>query len=65
MQQAWEKWEMRKKFWLETLKQTETSEDLRITKKIILKWIFGNKVWGEDWIHLAQDRGRWDLLWTR
>jgi hypothetical protein len=39
-------------------------EDLGVDGRIILKWIFNQGVGmgGMDWIHLAQDRDRWQDL---
>jgi len=30
-----------------------------IDGRIILRWSSGNRMWGVDWIELAQDRDRW------
>jgi hypothetical protein len=35
--------------------------DICIDGKIILKWYI-NKLEGVDWIHLAQDRNKWQAL---
>jgi hypothetical protein len=37
---------MHKTFWLETVKGKDHSEDKAIDKRIILKWILGEKVRG-------------------
>jgi hypothetical protein len=49
---------IRLKFWLESIRGSDYSESLAVGGRIILKWIWGNRVWGIDWIHLAQDRAR-------
>jgi hypothetical protein len=36
---------MRTKVLLESLKGTDHSDDLGVDKRIILKWILGNRVW--------------------
>jgi hypothetical protein len=30
--------------------------------RIILRWIFRKRLWGMDWIYLAQDRDMWQAL---
>ena len=34
-------------------------EDLRVDRRIILKWIFKKWDGGFDWIEVAQDKDRW------
>ena len=36
-------------------------EDPVVVGRIILRWIFSNDG-GMDWIHLALDRGMWQIL---
>jgi hypothetical protein len=37
-------------------------DDPGVGGRIILKWIFEKKNGGVDWISLAQDRDRWQVL---
>ena len=37
-------------------------EDPGIDRRIILRWIFREWVWGMDYIELAQDSDRWQAL---
>jgi hypothetical protein len=37
-------------------------EDLGIDRRIISRWIFRKWSGGMDWIDLAQDRDRWQVL---
>jgi hypothetical protein len=60
MQHAWERGEMRKKFWSENLKgkrplgrSRRRWEDNIRTDLTEIKWK------GMDWIHLAHDRQQW------
>jgi hypothetical protein len=41
------------KFWMESLKGRDHSEDLSVDGRIILKWVLGRE--GVDSIHVAQD----------
>ena len=43
----------------ETLGKGDHSEDPGVDGRIILKWIFGKRFRGMDWIDLAQDRDIW------
>jgi hypothetical protein len=36
-----------------------------VNGKVILRWIFWNWDGGMDWIELAQDRDRWQVLYKR
>jgi len=47
---------MHTKFWWESLKGRDYSEDLGVDGKIILEWILENQWDDMDRIHLAQDR---------
>jgi hypothetical protein len=51
--------EMKNRLWLESLSVMNHSEDLGLEGRIILIWVLGTEVWCMDWIHLAEDRGRW------
>jgi hypothetical protein len=47
------------KYWLESLKGRDYSEDIGLDGRIIFNWILW-KLWiGLDRIHLAQDRDWW------
>jgi hypothetical protein len=48
-------------FWWRDLREADHLGDPGIDGRIILKWIF-KKLWGMDWIELAQDRDRWQAL---
>jgi hypothetical protein len=50
---------MRIRFWVESMNH---SDNLRAGGKILLKQIFGNRVWGCGLDHLAQDMDRWRAL---
>ena len=51
-------------FWWGNVREGDHLEDLDVDGRLILKWIF--KQWGGmggmGWIHLAQDRDRWQAL---
>jgi hypothetical protein len=54
---------MNTKFWSENLKGRDHSEDTGVDGRKILERILGK--YGEgivDWIHLAQDRDKWQAL---
>jgi hypothetical protein len=63
---AWERWEMRTKFWSENLTGRDYSEDLGVDRKIILECIlrkYGGEMWiGCVWLRIGTSGG---LLWTR
>jgi hypothetical protein len=42
--------------------ERDHSEDLGIDRRIISRWIFRKWVGGMDWIDLAQERDRWQVL---
>jgi hypothetical protein len=60
------RWELRTKFWLESLTGRDHSEDLGFDGKVILKWILGKEEWrawiGFIWLRIVTGGG---LLWTR
>jgi hypothetical protein len=45
------------RFWWESQKERDQSEDLEVGEVIILIWIFESAD-GMSWIHLAQDTGQ-------
>jgi hypothetical protein len=51
-------------FWWGNVREGDHLEDLGVDGRLILKWIL--KQWGGmggmDWIHLAQDRDRWQAV---
>ena len=47
-------------FWWENLREGDHLENPGVDGRIILRWIF--KMWGIDWIDLAQDTDRWREL---
>jgi len=47
-------------FWRGILRERDHLEVPGIWGRIILRWIF--RMWGMDWIELAQDRDRWRAL---
>ena len=49
-------------FWLGNLKERDHMKDPGVDGRIILKWIFRRRMWGMDWIDLAQGRDRWRAL---
>jgi hypothetical protein len=53
---------MREGFELKNLRGRGESEQVGIGGRIILKWIYGNRVCGVDWIHVAQGRARYRAL---
>jgi hypothetical protein len=59
----WHAWEMREKctrFWWESLKDRDHSEDQGVDGRMGSEWILGGLAGGGlDWIRLAQDRDRW------
>jgi hypothetical protein len=57
---------MRTKFWLESPKRRNHSDDLGVDEITILKWIIREvSVEGVDWINPAQDTDRWrDIVRT-
>jgi len=59
---VWETGELHTRFWWEDLLEGESSEDLGVPGRIILKCIFIKWEVGMDWIELAQDSNRWRAL---
>jgi hypothetical protein len=57
---------MSTKFWLESSKRRNHSDDLGVDEITILKWIIREvNVEGVDWINLAHDTDRWrDIVRT-
>jgi hypothetical protein len=59
MWQAWERREMFTKFWWESPKEGNHSEDQGVDGRIgsgrILERLFGDV----EWVHMARDRDRW------
>lgn len=56
---------MSRKFWLEDLKGRDRSEDRRKCDDNIKTDLREIVLEGVDWIHVAEDRGRWrDLVKT-
>jgi len=49
-------------FWRGNLKERDHLENLGVDGNIILMWIFRKWNGGMDWIHLAQDRERWQAV---
>jgi hypothetical protein len=49
-------------FWWGNLRETDHLENLGIDGSIILMWIFKKWNGGMDWIDLAQDRERWQVV---
>jgi hypothetical protein len=47
-------------FWWGNLRERDHLGDSGANRRIILEWIF--RMWGVDWIELAQDRDRWQAL---
>ena len=41
------------------MREIDHLEDLRVDRRIILKWIFKKWDGGLDWIEVAQDKDRW------
>jgi hypothetical protein len=50
------------KFWLESLKRRDHSEDLSVDGDNIKTYLMETGLEGVDWINLAQDRDRWRAL---
>jgi hypothetical protein len=60
MWHAWERREKCTRFWWESPKESDHSEDQGVGGKMVSEWILGRLAWGVvDWIRLAQDRDRW------
>jgi hypothetical protein len=56
---AWERREKCTRFWWESPKETDHSEDQGVDGRIGSEWILERLAEGVDWIRLAQDRDRW------
>jgi hypothetical protein len=57
----WHTWERKEKcarFWWESPKEREHSEDRGVDGRMGSEWILGRFARGMEWIHLAQDRDR-------
>jgi len=49
-------------FMLENLKGRDYFEDICVDERIILEWLFG-QVWEDlDWMHLVQNRDKWQVF---
>jgi hypothetical protein len=61
MWHAWERKENCTRFWWESPKERDHSEDQGIGGRMVSEWILGRLAWGGgvDWIWLAQDKDRW------
>jgi hypothetical protein len=47
---------------LENLKGRDYFEDICVDERIILEWLFG-QVWEDlDWMHLVQNRDKWQVF---
>jgi hypothetical protein len=57
---VWERGEVYTGFWWGNLRERDHLEDPGIDGRIILIWIL--RLWGVDWIKMAQDRERWWAL---
>jgi hypothetical protein len=60
----WQAWKRRKnciRFWWESPKERDHSEDRDVGGKMGSEWILGILA-GADWIQLARDRDRWRAL---
>jgi hypothetical protein len=58
----WYAWKWRKKytrFWRESPKEREYSEDQGVGGRVGSQWFLGKLARGVDWIRLAQDRDFW------
>jgi hypothetical protein len=53
---------MHAKYWAESLKGRDHSEDTGVDGSVIFKWISGKELEGVDWVHLPQDRDCWQAL---
>jgi hypothetical protein len=60
MWHAWERRENCAKFWWESPKEGDHSEDQGVGGKMGSEWILGRLAWGGmDWVRLAQDKDWW------
>jgi hypothetical protein len=59
---VWGKVEVRTEFWWRNLTTRDYLEDLGIDSRIILNWIFKNRMGGMGWIDLAQDTDKWPAV---
>jgi hypothetical protein len=59
---VWHKGEMHCGFWWRDLRERNHLEHRGVDGRIILKWIFKKKDGGTDWIDLAEERGRWQVV---
>jgi hypothetical protein len=62
MWHAWERKEKFTRFWLESPKERDHSQDRGVDGRMGSEWILGRLVGGVDWIHLAQNRCWWRSL---
>jgi hypothetical protein len=64
MWHAWERTETCTRFWWETPKERDLSEDQGVDERRGSEWILG-RLDGMEWIYLTQDRDQWrDLVKT-
>jgi hypothetical protein len=57
---AWERREKCTRFWWESPKERDHSEDGGVDRRMGSEWILGRLAGGDvEWIRLAQDRRRW------
>jgi hypothetical protein len=49
-------------FWWESPKEKDHLEDRGVDGRMGSKWTLGRLVGGVEWIHLAQDRDRWQAF---
>jgi hypothetical protein len=58
MWHAWKRRGMRTRFWWESPKERDHSEDQGVDRRMGSEWISGRLVGGVEWILLGQYRGR-------
>jgi hypothetical protein len=59
MWHAWERRENCTRFWRESPKERDHSEDQGVGGRMGSEWILGRLAWGLDWIQLVRDRYWW------
>jgi hypothetical protein len=63
MWHAWERREKCTRFWWESPKERDNSEDQDVSGRMKSEWILGILAWGGvDWIRLAEVRDRWAVV---